>query len=94
MRSRAGAPRKLCVSESRLSYDDAPIHIVYIKPGRADKQGESPDPSWYARWSRLKSAQSRGPVPPRRVPSGPECGFCELTKAAIPERIDAGVTAA
>ena len=24
------------------------------------------------------------PVPPRRVPSGPECGFCELTGRGLP----------
>ena len=29
------------------------------------------------------------PVPPRRVPSGPECGFCELTDADCPERVEA-----
>ena len=28
------------------------------------------------------------PVPPRRVPSGPECGFCELTDADCPEKIE------
>ena len=34
------------------------------------------------------------PVPPRRVPSGAECGFCELTKGDCSERVDAGVDAA
>ena len=28
------------------------------------------------------------PVPPRRVPSGAECGFCELTDADCPEKIE------
>ena len=28
-------------------------------------------------------------VPPRRVPSGPECGFCELTKGDCSERVEA-----
>ena len=56
MRSRSGAPRKLCASESCLSYDDVLIHIVYIKSGRANEQRWSPDPSWYARWSRLTGA--------------------------------------
>ena len=56
MRSRPGAPRKLCASESHLSYGDALIHIVYIMTGRADEQRWSHDPSWYARWSRLTGA--------------------------------------
>ena len=69
------------------------IYIVYIKSGRADEQRWSPDPSWYARWSRLTGA-ILWPVPRRRVMSGPECGFCELTKDDCLGRIDAGVTAA
>ena len=66
---------------------------MYPGGRQVDIPAESVDDAFEARVADFMQKMT-APVPPRRVPSGPECGFCELTKADCPERIDAGATAA
>ena len=67
--------------------------VVYPGGHQVDIPAESVDDAFAARLADFMQKMT-APVPPRRVPSGPECRFCELTKADCPERIDAGVNAA
>ena len=67
--------------------------VVYKDGHQIDIPAESIDDAFEERVADFMQKMT-APVPPRRVPSGPECGFCELTKADCPERIDAGVNAA
>ena len=67
--------------------------VVYPGGRHVDIPAESVDDAFEARLAEFMQKMT-APVPPRRVPSGPECRFCELTKADCPERIDAGATAA
>ena len=67
--------------------------VVYKDGHQVDIPAESVDDAFAARVADFMQKMT-APVPPRRVPSGPECRFCELTKADCPERITAGEDAA
>ena len=67
--------------------------VVYKDGHQVDIPAESVDDAFEARLTDFMQKMT-APVPPRRVPSGPECRFCELTKADCPERVDADVPAA
>ena len=61
--------------------------VVYRDGHRVDIPAESVDDAFEARLTDFMQKMT-APVPPRRVPSGPECRFCELTKGDCPERMD------
>ena len=67
--------------------------VVYKDGHHVDIPAESVDGAFAARVADFMQKMA-APVPPRRVPSGPECRFCELTKADCPERIAADMDAA
>ena len=67
--------------------------VVYADGHQVDIPADSVDEAFEARVADFMQKMT-GPVLPRRVPSGPGCGFCELTRADCPERISAGVDAA
>ncbi|MYE54503.1 MAG: hypothetical protein F4X34_04820 [Chloroflexi bacterium] len=67
--------------------------VVYPGGRQVDIPAESVDDAFEARVADFMQKMT-APVPPRRVPSGPECRFCGLTKSDCPERIDAGASAA
>ena len=67
--------------------------VVYPGGRQVDIPAESVDAAFAARVADFMQKMT-APVPPRRVPSGPECGFCELTKGDCSERITAGEDAA
>ena len=61
--------------------------VVYRDAHQVDIPAESVDDAFAARLADFMQKMT-APVLPRRVPSRPECGFCELTKADCPERIE------
>ena len=67
--------------------------VVYPEGRQIDIPAESVDDAFAARLADFMQKMT-APVPPRRVPSAPECRFCDLTKADCPERIDTEVTTA
>ena len=71
------------------------LHGAVVYPGgrQVDIPAESVDDAFEASVADFMQKMT-APVPPRRVPSGPECRFCELTKGDCPERIDTGASAA
>ena len=68
------------------------LHGAVVYPGgrQVDIPAESVDDAFEARVADFMQKMT-APVPPRRVPSGPECGFCELTRGDCPERLDSAV---
>ena len=67
---------------------------VFYKHGhQVDIPAESVDGAFAARVADFMQKMT-APMPPRRVPSGPECGFCELTSADCPEHIDVAANTA
>ena len=61
--------------------------MVYAGGHQVNIPAESVDDAFAARLTEFMQKMT-APVPPRRVPSGPECGFCELTCADCPEKIE------
>ena len=61
--------------------------VVYAGGHQMNIPAESVDDAFAARLTEFMQKMT-APVPPRRVPSGPECGFCELTDADCPEKIE------
>ena len=61
--------------------------LVYKDGHQVDIPADSIDDAFVARLADFMQKMT-SPLPPRRVPSKPECGFCELTKADCTERIE------
>ncbi|MCY3545148.1 MAG: PD-(D/E)XK nuclease family protein [Chloroflexi bacterium] len=64
--------------------------VVYRDGHHVDIPADSIDDASVARVTDFIQKMTSD-MPPRRVASLAECGFCELTKTDCPERIDAGV---
>ena len=62
-----------------VTYED---HEVAIPPQAVDEPFKTDMVDLIRRLS--------GDEPARKVPSGPECGFCDITAEDCPERIDDG----
>ena len=67
--------------------------VVYPGGHQVDIPAESVDDASEARPTDFMQNMT-APVPPKRVPSGPECGYCDLTMVDCTERVDADVSAA
>ena len=61
--------------------------VVYAGGHDVNIPAESVDDAFEARLVDFMQKMTSS-VPPRRVPSGPECGFCELTDVDCPERVE------
>ena len=64
--------------------------VVYKDGHQVDIPGDSIDGAFVARVTDFMQKMTSD-MPPRRVASLGECGFCELTKGDCPKRLDAGM---
>ncbi len=62
--------------------------VVYPGGREVPVSADSVDESFIARVTEFIRKMT-SPLPARRVPSQPECGWCELTSADCPDRVDA-----
>ncbi len=71
---------------------DKPLEgaVVYKDGHQVGIPAASVDDAFVARLADFMQKMTSD-MPPRRVPSGPECGFCELTKGDCPERMNSGL---
>ena len=64
--------------------------VVYKDGHQVDIPDDSIDGAFVARVTDFMQKMTSD-MPPRRVASLAECGFCELTKSDCPDRLDSGV---
>ena len=64
--------------------------VVYADGNEKRISADSVDDAFVSRLAEFMRKMTSD-MPPRRVPSGPECGFCELTKADCSDRMEPGL---